>query len=152
MKRMSGGGVHLLSAFVATAMLTSALGWAATAPPPPDLNQLLAAGFKVVVAKTKEQQEHLRTLPPGQVTGWQRTGKHFFVYPDPARNQLYVGTPKEYEAYRRLVPNAGPTPTQQHAADMASYLKEDATMQMYTKRDLADPYYFWDDFEGLGWK
>jgi len=86
------------------------------------------------------------------VTEWQRTGKHFFVYPDPARNQLYVGTPKEYEAYRRLAPGGGPTLAQQQAADMASYGKQDAAMQMYTNRDLADPYYFWDSFDGLGWR
>jgi len=33
---------------------------------------------------------------------------------------------------------------------MASYEKQDAAMQNNTQRDLADPYYFWGSFDGLG--
>ena len=135
---------------VAVAGIVSAC--ATTTPPAPDESQLLAAGFKVVVAKTEKQKEHLQTLPPGKITEWQRTGVHFFVYPEAAKSQILVGTVKEYAAYRRLQPNGGPTLAQQQAADMASYNKQDAAMQMYTARDLADPYYFWDSFEGLGWQ
>jgi len=138
-----------LGAVAVTAIFS---GCASTTPPPPDESQLLAAGFKVVVAKTVQQKEHLQTLPPGQITEWQRTGVHFFVYPDAAKSQILVGTEKEYAAYRRLQPNGGPTLAQQQAADMASYNKQDAAMQMYTARDLADPYYFWDSFDGLGWR
>jgi len=138
-----------LGAVAVTAIFS---GCASTTPPPPDESQLLAAGFKVVVAKTVQQKEHLQTLPPGQITEWQRTGVHFFVYPDAAKSQILVGTEKEYAAYRRLQPNGGPTLAQQQAADMASYSKQDAAMQMYTARDLADPYYFWDSFDGLGWR
>ena len=39
----------------------------------------------------------------------------------------------------------------QHAADMASYLKQDAAMQKANTRDLADPYYFWPSFFELAW-
>jgi hypothetical protein len=130
-----------------------ALGCAGTAQPLPDESRLLAAGFKVVSAKTPQQQQHLQSLPAGKVTEWQRTGKHFFVYPDPAGNRIYVGTPKEYEAYLRLQPGgSGPSLAQQQAADLASYNKQDAAMQTYTSRDLADPYYFWDSFDGLGFR
>jgi len=119
----------------------------------PDEDKLLAAGFKVVVAKTPEQRQHLQALTPGQLTQWQRTGKHFFVYPDAAKNQLYVGTPKEYQAYLRLQPGGGaPSLAGQQASDLASYNKQDAAMQMYTTRDLNDPYYFWDSFDGLGFR
>ena len=139
-----------------TAVLTATalIGCAATppSPPPPNESQLLAAGFKVIAAKTVQQQEHLQALPQDALTEWQRNGKHFFVYPDVAKKRLYVGTPKEYEAYRRIVPATGPTLAQQHAADMASYEKQDAGMQFNTNRDLADPYYFWDSFDGLGWR
>jgi hypothetical protein len=141
------------------ALLFSALmvGCASTPPPPapPDESALSSAGFKVVVAKTPQQQEHLRTLTPGQLTAMERNGTPFFVYPDVAKNQIYVGTQKEYEAYRRLRPDAGPTPQDkvnaQHAADMASYLKQDAAMQKETARDLSDPYYFWPSFFELVW-
>jgi len=139
---------------VARPILVMALcvGCASTpqAPPPPDESQLVAAGFKVIPAKTVQQQEHLQALPQGRVSEWQRTGNHFFVYPDLVKKQLYVGTPKAYEAYRRLVPESGPTLAQQHAADMASYNKTDARMQINTNNDLTDPWSLWDDVEGLG--
>ena len=153
MKLRNGDGrrwvLALVSMFATFAILT---GCASPPPPPPDESQLLAAGFKVLVAKNVQQQEHLRTLAPGRITEWQRNGSHFFVYPDVAKNQLYVGTPKEYAAYRRVRPDDGATLSQQQAAEMASYQKQDAAMQMYTNRDLADPYYFWDSFDGLGWR
>lgn len=106
MKRSGKRSTRKLTLLGLMATVALALGCAGTTPPAPDVNRLLAAGFKVVPAKTKEQQEHLQALPRGQLTEWQRTGKHFFVYPDVASNQLYVGTPKEYEAYRRLGPAA----------------------------------------------
>ncbi len=120
---------------VAVSLAAFAHGGASPGPPPPDENQLLAAGFKVLVAKTTQQQEHLQSLPPGRVTELQRTGTHFFVYPDAAKNQLYLGTPKEYAAYRRLRPGDYPTLAQQEAADMASYNKQDAAMQKNTNRE-----------------
>ena len=141
--------IRLLIALLLSALM---VGCASTPPPPapPDESALSAAGFKVVVAKTPQQQEHLRTLTPGQLTAMERNGTPFFVYPDVAKNQIYVGTQKEYQAYRRLRPDAGPTPQDkvnaQHAADMASYLKQDAAMQKETARDLSDPYYFWPSF------
>jgi len=102
------------------------------------------------VAKTPQQQEHLRSLTPGQLTAMERNGTPFFVYPDMAKNQIYVGSQKEYQAYRRLRPDGGPSPQDklnaQHAADMASYLKQDAAMQKANTRDLSDPYYFWPSF------
>ncbi|HET6960752.1 MAG TPA: hypothetical protein VFI56_29395 [Vicinamibacterales bacterium] len=121
-------------------------------PPPVDEAQLTAAGFKIVAAKTPQQQEHLKALPAGQITAWQRTGVHYFIYPDVAHNRIYVGTPKEYAAYQRLRPGNYPSLAAQDAANMASYEKQDAAMQNYTQRDLNDPYYFWDSFDGLGWR
>ena len=146
-----------LAALMACALAALTFG-CATAPPPvpaPDESALAAAGFKVVVAKTSQQQEHLRDMPTGQITAMQRNGAHFFVYPDVAKNQIYVGTQKEYEAYRRLRPDSGPTPQDrlnaQRATDMTSYLKQDTAMQKENARDLADPYYFWPTFFDLNW-
>ena len=83
-------------------------------------------------------------------------GTPFFVYPDATKNQIYVGTQKEYQAYRRLRPDGGGATPQdklnaQHAADMASYLKQDAAMRKANTRDLSDPYYFWPSFFELAW-
>ena len=137
----------------AIAVLVVCGGCASTPQPPPvDEAQLLAAGFKIVAAKTVQQREHVQTLPPGTITEWQRTGVHYFIYPDVANNRIYVGTPKEYAAYQQLRPGNYPSLAAQRASDMASYEKQDAAMQNYTQRDLADPYYFWDSFDGLGWR
>ena len=85
----------------------------------------------------------------------ERNGTPFFVYPDAAKNQIYVGTQKEYQAYRRLRPDGGPSPQDklnaQHAADMASSLKQDTAMQKANTRDLSDPYYFWPSFVEFAW-
>ena len=146
--------IGLLVTFVLSAL---AAGCASTplAPTPPDESLLSAAGFKVVVAKTPQQQEHLRSLTPGQITAMERNGTPFFVYPDAAKNQIYVGTQKEYQAYRRLRPDGGPSPQDklnaQHAADMASSLKQDTAMQKANTRDLSDPYYFWPSFVEFAW-
>jgi hypothetical protein len=133
------------------AMLMCALtiGCAGTPPPGPDESLLMTAGFKVVVAKTVLQKEHLQTLSPGTITAIERNGVPFFVYPDAAKSQIYVGTTKEYQAYRKLRP--GTAQTSQQPADMASYMKQDTAMRKDDKRDLNDPYYFWPEFAGLDW-
>ena len=139
----------VLSTAAATAL---GAGCASTPPPAPDLaSQLSAVGFKAVPATTRQQQEHLQSLTPGTVTAWQRTGKLYHVYPDPSRNQIYVGTQKEYDAFRRLVPGAGATLAAQQSADIAAYNKQDEAMRSRTERDLTDPYYFWKRFDDLGW-
>lgn len=147
------GHSRLLGRLAAIAMIALGTGCAGTTQPVPDeRSQLLAAGFKVVPATTRQQQEHLQSLPPGQVTAWQRTGKIFFVYPDASRNQLYVGTQNEYDALRRLTPGKSSTLTQQAAADLAAYNAQDEAMRKATGRDTSDPYAFWDRFDNLGWQ
>jgi len=32
----------------------------------------------------------------------QKRGKTYYIFPDPAHNQAYVGGPKEYQAYQQL--------------------------------------------------
>jgi hypothetical protein len=81
-------------------------GAEAAAPPRIDESELLSSGFKVLVAKTSAQAEWVKRLPPGEIRPVQRTGKKFFIYPDPAGNQIYVGGPREYEAYRQLHPDS----------------------------------------------
>jgi hypothetical protein len=82
-----------------------AAGGEAAAPPPRiDESELLSSGFKVLVAKTSAQGEWVKRLPPGEIRPMQRNGKKLFIYPDAAANQIYVGGPQEYEAYRQLHP------------------------------------------------
>ena len=65
-------------------------------------NLLIAAGFKVIVPKTAVQQQKLKALPADKVTLVQKDGKTYYVFPDAANNQAYVGGPKQYQAYKQL--------------------------------------------------
>jgi hypothetical protein len=65
-------------------------------------NMLVASGFKVITPKTAAQQQKLQNLPPGKVTMIQKVGKTYYIFPDPAHNQAYVGGPKQYRHYQEL--------------------------------------------------
>ena len=65
-------------------------------------NLLVAAGFKVVTPKTAAQQQRLKALPPGKVSSLQKSGKTYYIFPNVANNQAYVGGPKQYQAYQKL--------------------------------------------------
>ena len=79
--------------FIALALAVSMFvaGSAAAAPPSVDESELLASGFKVLVATTSVQKEWVQNLPRGQIRPMQPTGKKFFIYPDSAGNQIYIG-------------------------------------------------------------
>jgi hypothetical protein len=65
-------------------------------------SMLVASGFKTITPKTAAQKQKLQNLPPGKVTMIQKKGKTYYIFPDPAQNQAYVGGPKEYQAYQQL--------------------------------------------------
>lgn len=65
-------------------------------------NLLSEAGFKIVPATTPQQQAHLKTLPAGKVTIARREGTTYYVYPDAARQVIYVGKDVQYQHYLKL--------------------------------------------------
>jgi hypothetical protein len=65
-------------------------------------SMLVASGFKVITPKTAAQKQKLQNLPPGKVTMIQKSGKTYYIFPDPAHNVAYVGGPKQYERYQQL--------------------------------------------------
>jgi hypothetical protein len=65
-------------------------------------SMLVASGFKVITPKTTAHQQKLQNLPPGKVTTVQKAGKTYYIFPDPAHNQAYVGGPKQYRQYQQL--------------------------------------------------
>ncbi len=65
-------------------------------------SMLVASGFKVITPKTAAQKQKLQNLPPGKVTMIQKKGKTYYIFPDPAHNQAYVGRPKEYQTYLQM--------------------------------------------------
>jgi hypothetical protein len=56
----------------------------------------------VIVPRTAAQQQTLKALPSGRVTLVQKDGKTYYVFPDAANNQAYVGGPTQYQAYRQI--------------------------------------------------
>jgi len=65
-------------------------------------SMLVASGFKTITPKTAAQQQKLQTLPPGKIAMVEKAGKTYYVFPDAAHNQAYVGGPTEYQAYQQL--------------------------------------------------
>ena len=63
---------------------------------------LSTAGFKTISVSTPEEQQHLRTLKHDKITAVTRNGKTYYVFPDPAHNQYYVGDQAQYQHYRQL--------------------------------------------------
>jgi len=140
---------NVLRAFAVITLVAGGAAAAATAPI--DEKQLLDAGFKVLVATTKVQEEWVRKLPPGKIRPMQRTGKKYFIYPDPSRNQVYVGGPKEYETFVQLHPENRVADAREAEIAASAYRSKQAdAMQKATARDLSDPFLgvSWAD---LGW-
>jgi hypothetical protein len=139
--------IIVLGALALAALVGCAAAPSAPPPQPQAENLLTVAGFKTVVASTDKQLQMLPTLPAGQVSVVTQTGKNFFVYPDAAKNRIYVGTEKEYQAYMRLRAQYNmPAPNPE-----GSYMQQDAAMRKADARDASVPWYLWPDFNGLGW-
>jgi hypothetical protein len=96
---------------------------------------LAASGFKVITPKTAAQQQKLQKLPPGKVTMIQKRGKTYYIFPDPAHNQAYVGGPKAYRAYLQL------------RADKKLATENLETAEMY--QDAAMEWSLWGGGEGV---
>ena len=140
---------NLPLALSALALSALAFGHASAAPQTPEPTQLLTLGFKVLVATTKVQEDWVRSLKPGKMRPMQRNGKKYFIFPDSPRNQVYVGGPRENEAYLQLHPESD-TRAKQEAANSAYRVKQNDVMRKATARDLSDPFLgvSWAD---LGW-
>ena len=84
----------------AVVLLAVAAGCASTK----HAEQLLsAAGFKAVVPKTPQQEQQIKTLPADKLTVAHRSGKTYYVFPDPTHNRLYVGNLEQYQTYQQIL-------------------------------------------------
>ena len=92
--------ITLLACNIFAATLIVLVAGCATTKQTEDL--LSAAGFKPRPAATAKQEAQLKSLPAHTVSSVQKNGKTYFVYPDVARNVLYIGQPAEYEQYKKL--------------------------------------------------
>ena len=103
-------------------------------------NLLIAAGFKVITPHTTAQQQKLQALPPDHVTLVQMERKTYYVFPDAANNQAYVGGPKQYQAYKQLRLANKLANENLEAAEM----NRDASMNW-------DTWGGWGAWGGMGW-
>jgi len=83
-------------------LLTLTVGCATTSSTQNKESMLVASGFKVITPKTAAQQQKLQQLPPDHMAMINKNGRTYYIFPDAAHNQAYVGGPKEYQAYQQL--------------------------------------------------
>jgi hypothetical protein len=83
-------------------LLALTVGCATTASTQNKESMLVASGFKTITPKTAAQQQKLQQLPPGHMAMINRNGRTYYIFPDAAHNQAYIGGPKEYQAYQQL--------------------------------------------------
>lgn len=66
-------------------------------------SHLLDAGFKIMMADTKERQTMLNSLPPDQITSIPRPDQTYYIFPDPkVCSCLYVGRQAEFNRLQQL--------------------------------------------------
>jgi len=66
-------------------------------------NLLSEAGFLHLPATTDKQTQHLMSLPPEVLTIARINGKAFYVFPDPAHKQIYVGNAEQFQSYQQIL-------------------------------------------------
>src|SRR5947209_11574199 len=94
---------HLFLSSIAVGCTALLIGCASTQTTTQNRESMLvASGFKAITPKTTAQKQKLQNLPPGKVTMIQKGGKTYYIFPDPAHNQAYVGRPKEYQTYLQM--------------------------------------------------
>ena len=85
-----------------TALALAALAMGCTSTLLDRENVAVGAGFKVITPKKPDQQALLRKLTANKVTRINYGGKLYYVLPDLANNQAYIGGPKQYQTYQKL--------------------------------------------------
>jgi len=65
-------------------------------------NLAISADFKVITPRKPDEQAMLEKLPANQVTRITHEGKTYYVLPDLAHHQAYIGGPKQYLTYQQL--------------------------------------------------
>lgn len=83
---------------------------------------LAAAGFKVKPADTPEKLDHLKSFPAYKMQTRTKDSNIVYTYADPNNCKcLYVGTPKEYQEYKRLEVQQQIAENQRMAAEDAEW-------------------------------
>jgi hypothetical protein len=102
---------------VGAAALMGLLTSCATSPVKRTEKTLTQSGFQAVKVVSPAHQQQLNKLPANKVSLVKRQGKVFYVFPDPARNVLYVGNKTQYHAYQIALQD-------QHLAEDAKLIRD----------------------------
>ena len=103
MKATHSPAIRTLSVIACTVFAAALIAFAAGCASTKQTEDLLtAAGFKARPATTAAQQAHLKSLSAHKVSLLRKEGKTYYVFPDTARNILYVGDSAQYEEYQKL--------------------------------------------------
>src|SRR5262245_16207542 len=94
---------------------------------------LTQAGFKVIKADTPDRVAKLNTLTPYKVIPWQRKSEAtVYAYEEPGSCKcVYVGSPKQYAAYRQLL-------SAERAAEISTQEKAEAEPQEFSDSTIGE--------------
>lgn len=87
---------------VALALAAIAVSCATTSQVKSKEDLAIAANFKVIKPTQPDQKAILEKLPSDKVSRISHGGKTYYVLPDKADQQAYVGGPKQFAAYQQL--------------------------------------------------
>jgi hypothetical protein len=64
---------------------------------------LAQSGFKVITVTTPQQQQAVSQLTVARVTAVKYNGKLYYVFPTGAKDRIYVGRQKQFNAYKQAL-------------------------------------------------
>ncbi|MFL6506078.1 MAG: hypothetical protein ACJ8KC_11750 [Candidatus Udaeobacter sp.] len=67
---------------------------------------LAQSGFKIITVTTPQQQQAVSQLTVGRVTAVKYNGKLYYVFPTGAKDRIYVGRQKQFNAYKQALATA----------------------------------------------
>ncbi len=112
----------------------------------------VAADFKVITPVKPDQIAVFKKLPTGKLSKIIYRGKTYYILPDSARNQAYVGGPKQYQSYQQL--SAARQYSQENAQDKKTYDRNKANTAPvgWSQNDSAETIYNGSEYAGWqGW-
>lgn len=92
----------LRKALTVATLATLAVGCATSSSNKSKEEIAIAADFKVIKPTRPDQKAILARLPADRVSKITYGGKTYYVLPDKADQQAYVGGPKQYASYQQL--------------------------------------------------
>lgn len=90
--------------FLAALLVAACAGTGGTTATGSSQNEqmLTQAGFKTMTVTSSKQQQQVAALPEGKVSAVKYHGKTYYVYRGSSQDQVYVGSKKQYAAYKQM--------------------------------------------------